>query len=88
MSNIPKYINGPINYVYLKGNINGINKNIYLFMDKHNKLYEQTRCKSFDSVDITYYLYKLIKDTEKNIDFFMEIQQSEIIKPVTNNKDI
>lgn len=88
MSNTPKYINGPINYVYLKGNINGINKNIYLFMDKHNKLYEQTRCKSFDSVDITYYLYKLIKDTEKNIDFFMEIQESEIIKPVTNNKDI
>ena len=77
---MPKFINGPVNYAHLRGKINGIQKNIYLFMDTHNKIDNQTRCESFNSIDITYYLYKIIKDTEESIDFFMEIQQKEINK--------
>ena len=42
-----QFINGPINYAYLEGKINGIEKKIYLFMDEHNKLEEQTRCAIF-----------------------------------------
>ena len=85
---MPEFINGPINYAYLKGEINGIEKNIYLFMDQHYQLYNQTRCKSFNSVDITYYLYNIIKNTKEELDLFVEIRQEEIIKPQTNNKDI
>ena len=39
-----EYINGPINFAHLRGSINGIDKNIYFFMDKHYELYNQTRC--------------------------------------------
>jgi hypothetical protein len=83
-----KYINGPINFAHLKGNINGIEKNIYLFMDTHNNLDNETRCDSFDSVDISYYLYKMIKETTKPLDFFFEIRLSELRQPITNKRDI
>jgi hypothetical protein len=85
---MPKYINGPINYAYLKGNINGIEKNIYLFMDIHNSLNDETRCESFDSIDISYYLYKKIKESKQRLDIFMEINTSELKYPITNKKDI
>jgi hypothetical protein len=84
----PDYINGPINYAHLQGNMNGIEKNIYLFFDKHLNIYEQTRCKSFNSIDITYYLYTLIKEAKDYLDFFMEIRLSQLNKSITYNRDI
>jgi hypothetical protein len=83
-----QFINGPINYAYLEGKINGIEKKIYLFMDEHNKLEEQTRCESFDSIDISQYLYKKIKNTNDELDFFLEIEIYKINKKSTNKKDI
>ena len=85
---MPRYINGPTNFAYLKGTINGITKNIYLFMDNHYPLDEQTRCESFDSIDISQYLYKLIKKTKVPLDFFAEIRQTAIKTQPTNKKDI
>lgn len=73
-----EYINGPTNYAHLQGNINGIEKNIYLFFDKHLPLNDQTRCESFNSIDITYYLYTLIKEAKDYLDFFMEIRLSQL----------
>ena len=84
----PDYINGPINYAHLQGNMNGIEKNIYLFFDKHLNIYEQTRCKSFNSIDITYYLYTLIKEAKEYLDFFMEIRLSQLNEPITYNRNI
>ena len=84
----PEYINGPTNYAHLQGSINGIEKNIYLFFDKHLPLNDQTRCESFNSVDITYYLYTLIKEAKDYLDFFMEIRLSQLIEPITYNRDI
>ena len=69
----PEYINGPTNYAYLKGNLNGIEKEIHIFFDKHFNLDEQTKCESFNSIDITYYLYRLINESKGPLDFFMEI---------------
>ena len=83
-----QYINGPTNFAYLKGTINGITKNIYLFSDNHYPLDEQTRCQSFDSIDISQYLYNLIKNTKVPLDFFAEIRQSEINSPLTDKRDI
>lgn len=84
----PEYINGPINYAHLQGSINGIEKNIYLFFDKHLNIYEQTKCESFNSIDITYYLYTLIKEAKDYLDFFMEIRLSQLNEPITYNRDI
>lgn len=35
---MPKFINVPTNYTHLEGTIDGVKKNIYLFMDMHYDL--------------------------------------------------
>lgn len=85
---MPKFINGPTNYVQLKGKINNIEKNIYLFFDTHYKIDNQTRCESFDSIDISYYLYKKIQKTKEPLEFFMEVKSSELCGPISNKRDI
>ena len=47
-------------------------------MDIHQDLDSQTRCDSFDSIDISQYLYKLIKNTTEPLDFFLEIQYENL----------
>jgi hypothetical protein len=81
-------INGPVNYCYMKGSINGIEKEITLFMDVHNDLDNQTRCDSFDSIDISHLMYKKIVNTDKELDFFLEITFDEIKSKQTNKRDI
>ena len=83
-----QFINGPINYVELTGKINGLEKHICFFMDYHNSLDKQTRCDSFDSIDISQYLYKIIKESTCPLDFFMEIRMDEINNPTSNKRDI
>ncbi len=84
----PEFINGPTNFAHLQGSINLIEKDIYIFFDKHFDLDEQTRCKSFDSVDISYYLYNVIKEIKEPLDFFMEIRETQINQQISNKKDI
>jgi hypothetical protein len=85
----PEYINGPTNYAYLKGNLNGIEKEIHIFFDKHFNLDKQTKCESFNSIDITYYLYRLINESKGPLDFFMEIGIEQLEdKNISNKKDI
>jgi hypothetical protein len=81
-------INGPVNYCHMKGSINGIEKEITLFMDIHNDLDNQTRCDSFDSIDISHLMYKKIVNADKEFDFFLEITIDEIKSKQTNKRDI
>ncbi len=81
-------INGPVNYCHMKGSINGIEKEITLFMDVHNDLDNQTRCDSFDSIDISHLMYKKIVNADKELDFFLEITIDEIKSKQTNKRDI
>ena len=83
-----QFINGPINYVELSGTIDGVEKHITFFMDTHYALDKQTRCESFDSIDIAQYLYKTIKKATCPLDFFMEIKEKNINEPTTNKKNI
>ncbi len=83
-----QFVNGPINYVELKGFVGNVKKSFVFFMDTHNELDNQTRCDTFDSVDIAQYLYKIIKETKIPLDFFMEIRQNELNKPMGNKKSI
>ena len=82
----PEFINGPINYAKLKGIINGIEKEIHIFFDKHLDLNEQTECESFNSIDISYYLYNLIKESNEPFDFFMEIGIKQLKDNNISNK--
>jgi len=83
-----QFINGPVNYIKLSGTINNIQKNITIFIDKHFSIDNQTRCKTFDSIDISQYLYKLIKDTKEPLDFFLEIRDNQLQDIVSDKRDI
>jgi hypothetical protein len=83
-----KYINGPTNFVKMKGSINGITKSLYIFMDSHRSLEQQTKCQSFDSIDIAHFLYKIIKKTKEPLDFFMEIRKEQINMERDNKRNI
>jgi len=83
-----EYINGPTNFANLRGSISGINKNIYFFMDTHYDLDNQTRCESFNSIDISQYLYQKIIEAKQPLDFFMEIRSTNIDTVITNKRDI
>ena len=74
-----KYINGPLNVIRLEGKINNINKVLYIFMDLHVEVGNQTKCEEYLSEDVMKYVKsELIKFSEdntnndKHIDFFME----------------
>ena len=83
-----EYINGPTNFAHLRGSIDGQDKNIYFFMDSHYDLDNQTRCESFNSIDISQYLYKKIIEAKQQLDFFMEIRSTHIDTLITNKRDI
>lgn len=85
---IQNFIRGPINYCCMKGKIDGVEKKIILFMDEHYGLLEQTRCDTFDSIDISHHMYNEIKNTNEELDFFLEITLDEIKSKQTNKRDI
>ena len=70
-----KEINGPVNVVRLEGDVNGIKKVIYLFMDFHADVMFQTSCENIFAKDIQLYLAESFRDlnkTNKMYDFFLE----------------
>lgn len=79
MSNLnieTKQINGPVNVLRLEGKINKIKKVIYLFLDIHVGLQEQTSCENIFALDIQQYLVKNFLEMNKSdqmYDFFFEI---------------
>ncbi len=76
-----EYVNGPINVVRLEGEIEGIKKILFLFMDYHQDLRFQTQCDDIKSVDLRTYLvnnFLKIRDDKKIYDFFLEIKPSDM----------
>jgi hypothetical protein len=76
MSN-KNFVNGPVNGIRLVGNINGIEKIVYLFGDYHLKISSETKCDSFVSKDFVSHFYETIENAEKinkntKYDFFFE----------------
>ena len=71
-------IDGPINVVRLEGKIFGITKILYVFMDYHSDVEEQTKCPLPMSKTFIDYVNTEINKTEKDIDFFLEINEEEI----------
>ena len=60
-------MNEPKNFAHLRESINGIEKNIYFFLDMHNSLDIQTICESFNSIDISHeFIIKKIKKIKNN----------------------
>jgi len=68
------YVSGPLYTVRLEGTIDGIEKVIYLFGDRHTEVENQTSCKQFDSITFNKFFYDNINNSPSNVtyDFFME----------------
>lgn len=78
-----KQINGPINAVRLEGTVAGINKVIYLFMDIHYAINEQTECDNIYAKDIHQYLassFRRLNDGDRMYDFYLEIEMNALEK--------
>jgi len=71
-------INGPINIARVEGKINGIKKVLYLFMDYHLEVHDQSKCDSFDSIDFQNFLSIEFKKmtNDKILDFFFEANRN------------
>ncbi len=76
-------INGPVNIIRLEGNVHGINKVLYLFMDYHNNVTSQTQCSNVFSQDVQKYFtdsFFQLSEGTLMYDFFLEIYPSELTK--------
>jgi hypothetical protein len=76
-----RMVSGPVNIIRLEGNVHGIAKVLYLFMDYHVPVANQTQCENLFSQDVQKYFtqnfYKAGEGT-KIYDFFLEIYPSEL----------
>ena len=71
-----KQINGPINIIRMEGNVNNIKKVIYIFMDQHINLSQQTECNNVFAKDIDTFFaenFSKLNDSDTIYDFFLEI---------------
>lgn len=92
-----KYVSGPVNVARLEGEVNGIKKVIYLFMDFHLDITEQLECSNIYAQHINTYLlnnFTELKDSRKTYDIFLEeafdnilLKKSASGKPMYNIKD-
>ena len=74
-------INGPINIVRLKGEVNNVHKIVYFYFDIHLDIKKQTKCNyEKKSIDVDKYLEHVFKNTKKPLDFFMEIRNEQFEK--------
>ena len=82
-NNAYKYVNGPLNAVRIEGEIYGIKKVLYIFMDVHVSVQYQTHCKDFDSIELVYYIIKMLKSSDKKkvFDLFTETTETNISVP-------
>ena len=76
-----RMINGPVNVIRLEGDVHGVKKILYLFLDYHVSVQNQTQCTNVFSEDVQKYFidnfYKLNQGS-KIYDFFAEIYPSEL----------
>lgn len=68
------YISGPVNVARIEGEINGIKKTLYAFMDIHVDIETQTKCSDILADNFIQYLIKTVQNNkDTTYDFFMEV---------------
>lgn len=85
------YINGPTNIIRLTGQINGINKVLYVMCDWHADIHVQTKCADVRSTDVDKYLvenFDEITNGDKIYDFFLEINPLDLAYKPLDYKEI
>lgn len=69
-------LNGPLNYIELYNK--KTNQKLWLFMDNHKNITKQKKCEDYEAKDIDKYLYKILSESSEVLDFFLEINPSDI----------
>ena len=78
-----RLINGPVNVIRMQGNIGNVKKTVYLFMDYHTKVEDQTECNGLFTTDVHKYFVEMMErlnEKNKKYDFFVEIHPYELKK--------
>jgi len=83
MDNKTTYINGPINYIKLKNK--KTNNIVWILMDIHENLEYQKKCEEYEAKDIDKFLFKELNESKEQIDFFLEIDPTDINYTNTNH---
>jgi hypothetical protein len=73
-----KYISGPENVVRLEGQIENINKILYVFFDTHRTVERQNKCEDVRAKNIVEYFADNFDKTNKTCDFFLEINPTRL----------
>jgi hypothetical protein len=84
-------VSGPVNVIRLEGKVGKINKVLYVFGDYHIDIKKQRQCPSFESIDVSKYMYYQFKNHVKSgknhsIDVFFEDYKSYVSQPDPNYK--
>lgn len=69
-------LNGPLNYIELYNK--NTNQKLWLFMDNHKNITKQKKCEDYEAKDIDKYLYKILSESSDVLDFFLEINPTNI----------
>lgn len=83
-----KLISGPVNVVRLEGKMGSIKKVIYLFIDRHIPVNQQTECSDIFAKDVNSYFvdtFKEIKDSDVTYDLFMELDIDKLANPLSDS---
>jgi hypothetical protein len=78
-------LNGPVNYIKLFNE--KTKQSVWLFMDFHLNIDFQKKCDDYEAKDFYKYIYKKLSETNELIDFFLEINPSEIKNNYSENKN-
>lgn len=80
-------LNGPLNYIELCNS--KTNQNMWLFMDSHQTIVKQRKCDDYEAKDIDKFLYKIMTDanTTETLDFFLEINPTDVRTPESSYKN-
>jgi hypothetical protein len=70
-------LNGPLNYLELYNS--DTKQKLWLFMDNHKNVTRQKKCEDYEAKDIDKYLYKILSESSDILDFFLEINPTDII---------
>jgi hypothetical protein len=83
-------VDGPVNAIRLEGELGGIDRVLYIFMDHHLDLEKQTECPGSEGVSFINYLQDGIRkrDRGKQYNIYFEVTPTEFIEPPSKKKSI
>ena len=78
-------LNGPLNYIKLYNDTT--KQTLWLFMDNHKNITKQKKCEEYEAKDIDKYFYKILTESTDILDFFLEINPTDINRKFNSNKN-